>query len=347
MIRVVHYINQFFGQIGGEDMAGIGPRIEYKPVGPGIALKEAFKGKAEIIATVICGDNYFMENMEKAVDEIIELIRPLNPDLLVAGPAFNAGRYGPACGALCKAVGDRLKISSVTGMYPENPGVELFHRDVYCVETGPSAAGMRKAVADMARLGMKLALGEELGPPFQEGYLPKGFRRNVRAEKSGAVRAVDMLLAKIDGRDFRTELPMPEFEKIPPAPALSDLRKSTIALVTEGGIVPKGNPDRLESSRATKYLKYSIEGLNDLSGEYFESVHGGYNNRFANLDPDRVLPLDVLREIEREGEIKEIHKFFFTTTGNGTTIENSRIFGKEIAGYLRRNGIDGVILTST
>ncbi|MCL5960892.1 MAG: glycine/betaine/sarcosine/D-proline family reductase selenoprotein B [Chloroflexi bacterium] len=26
-LRVVHYLDQFFGQIGGEDKAGVGPRI--------------------------------------------------------------------------------------------------------------------------------------------------------------------------------------------------------------------------------------------------------------------------------------------------------------------------------
>jgi len=39
----------------------------------------------------------------------------------MAGPAFNAGRYGIACGAVCKMVQDRLGISAVTGMYQEIP----------------------------------------------------------------------------------------------------------------------------------------------------------------------------------------------------------------------------------
>ena len=38
MIRVVHYINQFFGQIGGEEMANIAPEIREGIVGPGAAL---------------------------------------------------------------------------------------------------------------------------------------------------------------------------------------------------------------------------------------------------------------------------------------------------------------------
>jgi len=38
MARIVLYLNQFFGQIGGEDMAGVGPRFTTEVVGPGRAL---------------------------------------------------------------------------------------------------------------------------------------------------------------------------------------------------------------------------------------------------------------------------------------------------------------------
>jgi len=41
--------------------------------------------------------------------------------LVIAGPAFNAGRYGTACGAICAAVQQELKIPAVTAMFPEIP----------------------------------------------------------------------------------------------------------------------------------------------------------------------------------------------------------------------------------
>ncbi len=53
-------------------------------------LMERSKGEAEIVATIICGDSYFAENLEEAQKEILEMIKPFSPDLFVAGPAFNA-----------------------------------------------------------------------------------------------------------------------------------------------------------------------------------------------------------------------------------------------------------------
>jgi glycine reductase len=46
----------------------------------------------------------FNENIDIATKEIVGLVAGFNPDLLIAGPAFNAGRYGLACGAVCTAV---------------------------------------------------------------------------------------------------------------------------------------------------------------------------------------------------------------------------------------------------
>ena len=48
MIKVVQYINQFFAQIGGEEMAHVKPEVREGIVGPGAAFKAAFKGEAEM-----------------------------------------------------------------------------------------------------------------------------------------------------------------------------------------------------------------------------------------------------------------------------------------------------------
>ena len=66
-------------------------------------------------------------------------------------------------------------------------------------------SGMRDALPRMARLASLLASGAEVGSPEEEGYLARGFRRNRRAEGSGAERAIDLVLAKLEG-DTRSEV---------------------------------------------------------------------------------------------------------------------------------------------
>ena len=65
-IRVVHYINQFFANIGGEEKADYPAELRVgEVVGPGLALAQKFGDEAEIVATIVCGDSYFNENLKK------------------------------------------------------------------------------------------------------------------------------------------------------------------------------------------------------------------------------------------------------------------------------------------
>ena len=344
--RVVHYINQFFANVGGEEMAHIAPELREGKVGPGMAFETAWKGEAVIVNTIVCGDSYFAEHESEAKAQVLAWVKEANPDLFIAGPAFNAGRYGYACANVCQAVQDELGIKVLTGMYPENPGADLKDK-VLMVATTNSAAGMRKAAPTMAALAMKLMKGEELAASCVDGYMPNGIRRNFFEKERGAKRAVKMMLAKLNDQPFTTEFPMPSFDRVAPQPAITDLSKATIALCTSGGIVPKGNPDHIESSSASHYGEYNIAGVETLTEATYETAHGGYDPVYANANPNRVLPVDVLREFEREGKIGKLHEFFYTTVGNGTAVASSKKFAAEYAQKLLQSGVHAVIMTST
>ena len=73
----------------------------------------------------------------------------------------------------------------------------------------------------------------------------------------------------------------------------------------------------------------------------------GYDPVYANENPNRVAPYNVLKEMEKEGEIGEIYPYLITTTGNSTSVADATRFGKEIAEELKAAGVQGVILTST
>ena len=346
-IRVVHYINQFYAGLGGEEAANHLPESREGVVGPGMQLKALFGDRAEIVGTVICGDGYYGEHMEEARAECLKLIGAFKPDLLVAGPGFNAGRYGVACGDVCAETGKALGIPTVTALYPENPGVELYAKKTVVVQAADSARGMKTALEGMARVGLKLASGEPMGPARLEGTISRGIRKNFFSTTNGAERAVAMLLDKIAGTPFRTEYEMPVFNRIPPAAPIKDMKKATIALVSSGGIVPKGNPDHIRVSSAETYGRYDISKLDDLTPETYESVHGGYDRVWASEDPDVVLPVDVMRELEREGVFAKLYDHIYTTTGTGTAVAHAERFGQEIGAQLKEAGVDGVILTST
>lgn len=346
-LRIVYYVNQFFGQIGGEEKASIPPEVRDGAVGPGAAMAGGAGDGIDIVKTIICGDTYFNEQTEAATAFVQKVLAEVKPDLVVAGPAFNAGRYGVACGTVAKIASD-MNIDVISGMYPENPGYDMYKQYGYFVETSDSAAGMRNAMPAMIKLVKSyIAKNGQLGSPADEGYMPRGVRVNYFAEKRGASRAVEMLVKKLKGEEFATEYPMPFFDHVDIAEPIKDLSSVKIALVTSGGIVPKGNPDHIESSSASRFGKYPLSQVQQLTEETFETAHGGYDPTYANKNPNRVLPVDVLREMEKAGKIGSLHDYYYATVGNGTSVANCRSYAKQIAEELIADGVQAVILTST
>jgi glycine reductase complex component B subunit gamma len=347
MIRVVHYVNQFFGQIGGEEKAKVGPSLMEGAVGPGTLINSLLIGKGKVVATVICGDNYFAQNPEAAAREILDLLSGWKADVFIAGPAFDAGRYGLACGEMCKAVSETLAIPAVTGMFIENPGVGLYRRHVFIVETANGAAGMTEAMGGMIGLAGKLLSDERLGAPGAEGYIPRGYKENILTDTLASERAINLLLKKLKGEMVASEITFPELDLVPPARPIRDLREATIALVTEGGLVPRENPDAIPDSRAARFGKYRVDELLELGCEKFASIHRGFDRTFVNEDCNRLLPADVLAEMEKEGIIKQVHPFFYSTTGAATTVENSHRMGRGIASELVAARVTGALIVAT
>ena len=345
MKKVLFYTNQFFGQIGGEDKASMKPLLLEGAAGSANLFKDGLN--AEIVATVVCGDNYYAENMEAAREEILEMVKGLDTDLLIAGPAFNAGRFGMACGDLCAYLDEILGVKTVTGMYVENPAVAIYKDKTIIVETANSAAGMKKAVAAMKNIANKLLSGEELGLPAEEGYIPRGIRVNRFMDRTGAERALDMLVKKLKGEEFQTEIPIPSYNKVKPARGLMDLKKAKIAILTSGGVVPMGNPDHLPAATAKFYKKYSIKDIEKLEEGSYESVHAGYDPVYANKNPNVVLPIDLMKAKEKDGTFGELYEYYYVTTGNSTSVADATAMGKEIAQELLQAGVDGAIMTST
>ena len=268
MKKAIVYINQFFGQIGGEDKADFAPVIKEGIVGPAIEVNKQLSPDAEVTHTIICGDNFIGSNTEEAVNTILGFLEGKEFDIFFAGPAFQAGRYGVACGHIAKAVKEKFNVPVVTSMHVENPGVDMFKKDMYILKGGHSAASLRKDVKAMVDLGTKLIKGEELLGAEEEGYFARGIRHMVwRADaKPASDRVVEMLIKKVNGESFETELPIPKADRVPIAPAIKDLSKATIAIVNTGGIVPVDNPDRIQSASATRWGRYNIAGVDDLNG---------------------------------------------------------------------------------
>lgn len=346
-MNILHYVNQFFGGIGGEDRANEPARVIDSAVGPGRALQAALGKDATIRATLIAGDNFAVENEDALKKAVLDAVHRYAPAAIAAGPAFDSGRYGLACGQVSR-IATEAGIPVVTAMSPDNAGIVTYRRWMICLPTGVAVAEMPAIVKRMAPLLLKLGSGAELGPAAVEGYLPRGVRKPALVEKIGAARAVDMALARIRGKPFQSEIVIQDYDHVAPPPPLPTLRGVKVAIVTSGGLVPTGNPDKLSAARADAYFEYSITGMTELKVGDWETIHGGYGHKSVNeIDPNYVVPLRSLRVLESQGEIGSLFDHYISTVGNQTSIANARRFGKALVERFKAAGVGAVVMIPT
>ena len=353
MTTIVHIVNQFFAGMGGEDKAGVPVGVIENTAGAARGLQSQLANQAKILCTIYYGDNYFHEHKEQALQAIVDALRSRAPDIVVAGPAFNSGRYGVSCVEICNAIASAQNIPCVTAMHEENPAIgtyrDLANLRVYCLPTAETAAGMTDALKALAKFVTRLASKEEIGPAQQEGYIGRGIRRLEKTDRPGAERAIEMLLKKINGQPFTSEVPMEAWDDIAPAPALDHLKDRNIAVVTTSGVVPWGNPDRFKTYRNTHWRKYNIAELKELEPGKWEAVHGGYNVAYMNKNPHYGVPLDALRSLEAEGVIGpgKLYPAYYVIPGNQGSPAVMRRVGQEIAADLKKDNVEGVLFVAT
>ena len=346
-MRIVHYLNQFFGGKGGEEAADLAPHMQDGAAGPGRLLEQVLGEDAQVVRSLIVGDNYAAENLDATTEWVLDAVREAGADLFVAGPCFEAGRYGVAAGALCAAVQAELGIPAVTGMAIENPGVDLYRQELYIVDSGASVNAMRDVLTKMAGIALKLRQGLAIGSPQEAGYIPRGMLRDAFVEHTAAERLVAMVVAKTRGEAYESEFTSATLPDTPAPAPIVDLTTAKVAIVTDGGLVPKGNPDDISPYAATNWGAYDISALDDLEGDNYEVSHRGYDTRYVEQDPDRLVPVDALRDLEKSGVVGKLHEEFISTSGLVNPLANSRRLGREIAEKLKAEGVTAVILTST
>ena len=337
--NVVYYLNQFYGGVGGEAQADCAPFAADQPLGPAVALNAQLRGGI-VAHTIVCGDNFMSTHRDEALEKIGALLEQWDFDLLVAGPAFMAGRYGVACSEVCNYVQTRFQKPAFTCMHEENPGRDLYGAELYILCGSDKASGMRKDMARIIPFANKMLRGEPILWAEAEGYFPRGLRQEILLEDADTAseRAFRMLMCKLRGQPFETEMPIVKQERVPIAPPVPDMSRATLAIISTCGIVPVENPDKIPSASATRFGRYDISRLETLPGGDLEhprpgqwrTVHGGYDPQYANQNPLVAVPLDALHELEREGVIGRLYPTFYSTTGNHTNRKDATRMAQEI-----------------
>ena len=159
-IRVLHYLNQVYAGIGREEKADLPIEVRDRPIGPARLLNFLLGEQGEVVATIICGDNYFGRRRDEALAYIEGQLKLMRPQVVVAGPAFDLALYGRACGDVCLAA-QGAGIAAVTAMTPDNPASVTLGDRLKTLQTGPAPGDMMATISLLRLEVLKLVADEE------------------------------------------------------------------------------------------------------------------------------------------------------------------------------------------
>lgn len=126
------------------------------------------------------------------------------------------------------------------------------------------------------------------------------------------------------------------------APVTKELKDMRVALATAAGVHLKSDK---RFNLAGDFTYRLIPG--DAETSNLMVSHGGYDNGDVNKDVNCMFPLDRLRELAKEGFIKEVAKTHVGFMGGGGNQQKFREeTGPAIAKILKEEGVDAVLMTA-
>ena len=126
------------------------------------------------------------------------------------------------------------------------------------------------------------------------------------------------------------------------APVTKPLSEMKVAIATAAGVHLKSDK---RFNLAGDFTYRLIPG--DAPTEELMVSHGGYDNSDVNKDINCMFPIDRLRELAKEGFIKEVAPTHVGFMGGGGNQEKfTHETGPAIAKILKEEGVDAVVLTA-
>ena len=149
---------------------------------------------------------------------------------------------------------------------------------------------------------------------------------------------------------FYANMAVPPYDSIPWTPFAKELSEARIAVVTTAGINVRGAEPPFDYEREWEQPMWGDPTYRtlprDLRQADVQTGHLHINNSDIDRDFNIVMPVDRLKEMESAGVIGALNERNFSFMGyQPDTTEWRERYAPEVAGMLRDDRVDGVILT--
>lgn len=120
-MKVVLIFDQGLAGAGGKSNPNVGLNAVKGGIGSALMMEPHFaKIGANVVATLYCGNEYFLNNQEEVVTKMTAMVKKLNPDFVVCGPCFNFPDYAKMAAMVSASILEKTDVQSCAMMSVEN-----------------------------------------------------------------------------------------------------------------------------------------------------------------------------------------------------------------------------------
>lgn len=141
-MKIVMIFDQGLAGAGGKSNPNQELAIAKGGIGSALMLKPHFdKVNANIVATLYCGNEFFLNHEKEVVVKMTKMVEKINPDMVVCGPCFNFEDYALMSAEIAKSIKDNTNINVVTMMSIENEETIKNYKDKIDILKMPKKGG--------------------------------------------------------------------------------------------------------------------------------------------------------------------------------------------------------------
>lgn len=164
-MKVLMIFDQIQAGMGGKEKANIAPGGKKGEIGSVPMIKPHLKEvDGQVSACLYCGDEYFKENKEEVERKMVGMVKKLNPDIVICGPAYNYKGYGKMCAVLADKINENTDIPALAAMSEENEDTIAEYKDNMNIVKMPKkgGTGLKNSLANIALLAEKMYKKEDI-----------------------------------------------------------------------------------------------------------------------------------------------------------------------------------------
>lgn len=154
-MKVVMIFDQIQAGAGTKDDKMVPLAGKKEALGPAVMMQPMLKEiDAHIMACLYCGTGTYNENKAEVSRKLCAMVKKLNPDIVMCGPAFNYLDYGKMAAEIAYDINQTTDIKAFAAMSKENEETINEYKDKVAIVETPKKGGfgLNEALKNMCTL---------------------------------------------------------------------------------------------------------------------------------------------------------------------------------------------------